>query len=86
MTRKQKQLVNDLHHIVSYLGLDYWNVEQYRRKTRTTHLQCGFRGKPATIPESFRPPFRNDFGHYSGVNPDTDSDLKPATLSRGSGG
>src|SRR5258708_40139898 len=41
---------------------------------------CGFRGKPITIPKSFRSPFQNEADHDSGVNPITHSDFKPITF------
>lgn len=44
---------------------------------------CGFRGKPITIPESSRSPFRNDSDHDSG-EADHRSDSKPITLRQAS--
>ena len=43
---------------------------------------CGFRGKAGAIPGSIRSAFRNESGHDSGMNPVTDSDIKPVTLGR----
>jgi SpoIIAA-like len=44
---------------------------------------CGFRGKPITIPGSSRSPFRNDSDHDSGAS--RSRVPKPITLRQGSG-
>jgi hypothetical protein len=52
------------------------------REGALSRLECGFRGKAGMIPGSIRSAFRNESGHDSGMNPVTDSDIKPVNLGR----